>query len=89
MVEIGIGCLGLSVGFGAAYFWLGRLRIENAILTEKIELQEKFHKESSEKLELKLKEISQQIFDEKSKRFREDSLRGMELILNPFPREDD
>ena len=84
MIEIGIAVVSAGAGFTLAYLRSQKLRIENSILTEKISLQEKYHKESSEKLELKLKEISQQIFEEKSKRFREDSLRGMELILNPF-----
>ncbi len=60
------------------------LRLNFELLKEKFSLQEKFHLESSEKLEFKLKDISQQIFEEKSRRFREDSLRGMELMLNPF-----
>src|SRR5205085_2621216 len=30
------------------------------------------------------KTLTQEIFEEKTKRFREDSLKGMELVLNPF-----
>lgn len=49
-----------------------------------MEIQNKTHFESQEKLKLELKTLSQEIFEEKSKRFREDSIRGMELLLNPF-----
>ena len=58
--------------------------LDFAVLKEKLHIQEKTHQESSEKLELKLKTLTQEIFEEKSRRFREDSLKGMELILNPF-----
>ncbi|MGE3608081.1 MAG: DNA recombination protein RmuC [Bacteriovoracaceae bacterium] len=75
---------GIVIGAGICFFKFQKVILENSILKEKLLFQEQGHKESSEKLELRLKEISQQIFEEKSKRFREDSLKGMELILNPF-----
>lgn len=75
---------GLILGWIIQHLRMQKLLLNYELLKEKYQLQEKFHQESSEKLELRLKDISQQIFEEKSKRFREDSLRGMELILNPF-----
>lgn len=81
-ILVGIG--GVVLGLAIYHFRSQKILMENSILKEKLILQEKYHFESSDKLELRLKEISQQIFEEKSKRFREDSLRGMELILNPF-----
>jgi len=80
----------ISLAFGLFLGWLIQhlrtqsFRLNYELLKEKYSLQEKFHQESSEKLEYRLKDISQQIFEEKSKCFREDSLRGMELMLNPF-----
>ena len=71
-------------GLAVYHFRAQRMLLDHAILKEKFALQEKNHQESSEKLELRMKALSQEIFEEKSKRFREDSLRGMELILNPF-----
>jgi DNA recombination protein RmuC len=76
--------VGLFFGWFIQHQRSQNLRLNYELLKEKYSLQEKFHLESSEKLEFKLKDISQQIFEEKSKRFREDSLRGMELMLNPF-----
>ena len=76
--------VGLFLGWLIQHLRSQSLRLNYELLKEKYSLQEKFHVESSEKLELRLKDISQQIFEEKSKRFREDSLRGMELMLNPF-----
>ncbi len=58
--------------------------LDYRLLQEKYQLQERFHQESGEKLELKLKDLSREIFEEKSRRFREDSLKGMEIMLNPF-----
>jgi DNA recombination protein RmuC len=75
---------GLFLGWFVQYIRTQNIRLNYELLKEKYGLQEKFHVESSEKLEFKLKDITQQIFEEKSKRFREDSLRGMELMLNPF-----
>ena len=74
----------LFLGWFVQYLRTQNIRLNYELLKEKYNLQEKFHVQSSEKLEFKLKDISQQIFEEKSKRFREDSLRGMELMLNPF-----
>ena len=76
--------VGLLLGWLIQFLRSQTLRLNFELIKEKYALQEKFHLESSEKLEFKLKDISQQIFEEKSKRFREDSLRGMELMLNPF-----
>lgn len=75
---------GLFLGWLIQHLRTQSIRLNYELLKEKYSLQEKFHQESSEKLEFRLKDISQQIFEEKSKRFREDSLRGMELMLNPF-----
>jgi DNA recombination protein RmuC len=76
--------VGLLLGSLIQHLRTQSIRLNYELLKEKYSLQEKFHQESSEKLEFRLKDISQQIFEEKSKRFREDSLRGMELMLNPF-----
>ena len=82
MILIGLGAF--VAGLAAYHFRAQKLILEHAILTEKLAIQEKAHHESSEKLELKLKTLTQEIFEEKSRRFREDSLKGMELMLNPF-----
>lgn len=71
-------------GLAIYHFRAQKLLLEYGILKEKLAIQDKVHFESSEKLELKLKTLTQEIFEEKSRRFREDSLRGMELVLNPF-----
>ena len=71
-------------GLALYHFRVQKLLLEHGILKEKFAIQEKSHHESSEKLELRLKALTQEIFEEKSRRFREDSLRGMELVLNPF-----
>ncbi len=81
-ILIGIGSFVL--GLALYHFRAQKLLLDHAIMKEKLEIQERSHKESEEKLELRLKTLSQEIFEEKSKRFREDSLRGMELILTPF-----
>ncbi len=78
------GLSGLILGLVLYHFRVQRLLIAHAVLREKFSLQEKTHQESEARLELKLKAMSQEIFEEKTKRFREDSLRGMELILTPF-----
>jgi DNA recombination protein RmuC len=79
-----VGLFGLVAGVAIYHLRVQKLLIEHAVLQEKISIQEKVHAEAQEKLRLELKTLSQDIFEEKSKRFREDSLRGMELILNPF-----
>lgn len=84
MVGIIAGVIGFIAGAIAYHFRVQKLHLTKALLEEKLTLQDRLHREANEKLELKLKEFSQQILEEKSKRFREDSLRGMELILNPF-----
>lgn len=50
------------------------------ILKERLRLQE----ESKDLIKAELKQLTHEIFTEKSKNFREDSLRGMELMLSPF-----
>ncbi len=72
------------MGLVAYHLRAQKILLEHALLIERLALQEKNHQESSEKLELKLKEFSQSVLEDRSKRFREDSLRGMELVLNPF-----
>jgi DNA recombination protein RmuC len=84
LATILIASVSFIFGLAIYHFKAQKIFLENAILKEKISFQEEQHLESQEKLELKLKNLSQEIFDEKSKRFREDSLRGMELILAPF-----
>src|SRR5688500_7706769 len=81
-ILVGLG--GLVLGLALYHFRSQKLLVDYAVLKEKLSIQERTHKEAEEKLELKLRSLSQEIFEEKSKRFREDSLRGMELILNPF-----
>jgi DNA recombination protein RmuC len=76
--------VGLIVGFIIQHLRMQKMMMSHELLKERYALQEKHHTEGNQMLELRLKDISQQIFDEKSKRFREDSLRGMELMLNPF-----
>lgn len=71
-------------GLALYHFRVQKLLVEHAVLREKLSIQERSHQESQEKLEHRLKSLTQEIFEEKSRRFREDSLRGMELILNPF-----
>lgn len=75
---------GLAVG---AVFFLWRtqkLHLSHEIQREKHELEKKLFDESARKLELQIKEISSQIISEKTRHFKEDSLKGMELLLNPF-----
>ena len=72
--------LSFLAGLILYHFRVQKMLIENQLLKERLNLQEKYHLESAEKLELKLKEMSQKIFEEKSQH----SLRGMELMLNPF-----
>lgn len=84
MTNILFGFLGLIIGALLYHLKVQKFLLEYGLLKEKFHLQEKYHQESALTLELKLKDMTQQIFEEKSKRFREDSLRGMELMLNPF-----
>lgn len=76
--------VGLAIGIVVYHFRVEKMRLEYRLLLEKMNFQEKHHHELSENLEMKFKNLSHQIFEEKSKRFREDSLLGMELVLNPF-----
>ncbi len=75
---------GLVVGLCLSQILQGKLKTDFRVLQERYSLQEKFHQESSEKLKLEMKELSTAIFTEKSRTFREDSLKGMELMLSPF-----
>lgn len=83
-VTILVGLGGLVLGLAIYHFRAQKMLLEHAIIKEKLLIQEKVHHESQERLEMKLKSMSQEIFEEKTRRFREDSLKGMELILNPF-----
>jgi DNA recombination protein RmuC len=80
LVAIGSFVLGLAL----YHLKVQKLLLDYAVLKEKLSIQDRIHIESQEKLELKLKSLTQEIFEEKTKRFREDSLKGMELMLNPF-----
>ncbi len=82
LILVGLG--GLVLGLAIYHFRAQKMLLEHAIIKEKLLIQEKVHHESQERLEMKLKSMSQEIFEEKTRRFREDSLKGMELILNPF-----
>lgn len=84
MTEAFFGIGGIVAGILIYHLRVQKIILDHAILKEKILIQERVHQESQEKLKLELKTLTQEIFEEKSKRFREDSLRGMELILNPF-----
>lgn len=81
-VLVGVG--GLVLGLMIYHLRVQKILLAHAILEEKLSIQERVHHESQEKLELKLKTMTQEIFEEKTRRFREDSLKGMELMLNPF-----
>ena len=61
-----------------------KMLLENSVLKEKIKIQDSVHQESLERMKSEMRTLSQEIFEEKSRRLREDSIRGMELILNPF-----
>jgi DNA recombination protein RmuC len=61
-----------------------KMLLENSVLKEKIKIQDSLHQESLERMKSEMRTLSQEIFEEKSRRLREDSIRGMELILNPF-----
>jgi len=61
-----------------------KILLENSVLKEKIKIQDSLHQESLERMKSEMRTLSQEIFEEKSRRLREDSIRGMELILNPF-----
>ncbi len=76
--------IGLLLGFLISYLKGQKLYLSYEILKEKFLLQEKIHIESNEKFELKIKEISQKIIEEKTKSFKEDSFKGLEQLLNPF-----
>jgi DNA recombination protein RmuC len=75
---------GLVFGFVISQLRESQNKTELRVLQEKLALQEKYHLESADKLKFEIKELTSAIFTEKSRTFREDSLRGMELMLNPF-----
>lgn len=81
-VLVGLG--GFGLGLVLYHLRCQKILLEHALIKEKLAYQEKSHHDSQEKLESRLKNLTQEIFEEKTKRFREDSLLGMELILNPF-----
>lgn len=82
MILAGAG--GIILGMAIYHFRSQKIILDHAVLKEKYYLQEKTHHEAQEKVEARLKNLTTEIFEEKTKRFREDSLRGMELLLNPF-----
>ncbi len=84
MTYILVGLLGTFIGALLYHFKNLKFILEYKLLQEKLILQDKYQQESAQNLELKLKNMTQQIFEEKTKSFREDSLKGMELMLNPF-----
>lgn len=84
MLEILIGLGAFTLGLVVYHLRAQKLVVENAVLTEKLNLLERSHVTQAGTLELKLKALTQEILEDKTRRFREDSLKGMELILNPF-----
>lgn len=75
---------GMVVGAVIYHLRNQKTLLQNRLLEEKLSLQEKYHLESAQNLEHKLKSLSEQIFNEKARSFKDDSLKGMELMLNPF-----
>jgi DNA recombination protein RmuC len=71
---------GFLTGFCLSLILHLKHRTELRVLQER----EKMNAENAERLELRLKDLTQQIFTEKTRAFREDSLKGMELMLSPF-----
>lgn len=65
-----VGLMGLASGLVLYHFRAQKILIEYAVLKEKLTLQEKSHQDIQEKLKLELKTLSQEIFEEKTKRFR-------------------
>jgi DNA recombination protein RmuC len=76
--------LGIFFGLVIFYFRSQKILIENSVLKEKLSIMHSLHEESLERMKSEMRTLSQEIFEEKSRRLREDSIRGMELILNPF-----
>lgn len=75
---------GLAVG-ALIFFWRSqKLSLALEIQRQKHDFEKQLQEESARKLELQLKEISSQIISEKTRHFKEDSLKGMELLLSPF-----
>ncbi|MFL5784605.1 MAG: DNA recombination protein RmuC [Bacteriovoracaceae bacterium] len=71
---------GLVLGYVFSELRGNKLRTDFLVLQEKLRMQE----EAKELVKAELKQLTSEIFTEKSRTFREDSLRGMELMLNPF-----
>ncbi len=71
---------GLIIGFCISVVLHQKHLTALSVLQER----EKMNAENAERLELRLKDLTQQIFTEKTRTFREDSLKGMELMLSPF-----
>lgn len=84
VLAISSGLFGILVGVVLYHLKAQKTHLAFAVLQEKLFLQDKLHKEAQENLEIKLKSLAQEMMDEKSRKFREDSLKGIELILNPF-----
>jgi DNA recombination protein RmuC len=78
------GLAGLILGAMLYHIKVQQWQLEFRLLQEKYTLQEQYHQQAGAQLELKLKDISREIIEEKTRRFREDSLKGLELMLNPF-----
>lgn len=75
-----IALLAFVFGFLLAALYFQRTRTENQVLRERLRLQD----ESRDLVKTELRNLTSEIITEKSRSFREDSLRGMELVLNPF-----
>lgn len=75
---------GFSVGALLIFWRSQKIRLTLGVLQERYEIEKKLQDESARKLELQIKEISSQIISEKTRHFKEDSLKGMELLLSPF-----
>lgn len=84
VIAISSGLAGVLLGIVLYHLRAQKNQVALAVLQEKLLLQEKLHKEAQENLESKLKSLAQEIMDEKTRKFREDSIKGIELILSPF-----
>ncbi len=78
------GFCGLLIGAVSMHLKNQKFIVENTVLKERLLLQDKIHQESLERLKLEQSSQAQKIFEEKSRHFRDDSLKGMELMLSPF-----
>lgn len=75
---------GFAVGAAVFFLRAQKMGLALTVLQEKYLLEKQLQAEAAQKLELHIKEISSQIIAEKTRHFREDSLKGMELVLAPF-----